>query len=86
MAGIEKEIQKMPFSTFKNEHGEIFKVHFDGVFCLLSGDEISAMIDDDELMAGKYIPLFNQSFNIYSTNELILLGNALIEVAQKVRK
>ena len=74
-----KYIDNLPSKSFTNEHGEVFTIHSDGVLVFMSGDEVNAMVDNN-LKMGKYIPLFNQSFSIWSKGELYKLGEALMEL------
>lgn len=83
---LDKVMDAMPVATFKNVHGEKFRIHRLGSFDLISGDEISAMVMPQHMIGGKYLPIFNPHFCIYSDDELESLGRAFIKLAQKARK
>ncbi len=57
-------------ATFKNKHGEVFKLGSNGITVMMAGDET-----DNEV-----ISLFNPEFNIWSKEELYKLGKALMEM------
>lgn len=58
---------------FENKHGEKFQVIKRGILIYIKGDET-----DNEL-----IELFNPHFDIYSSDELENIGNALIELSKE---
>ncbi len=76
-----KLVDEMKVASFANEHGEKFNVHYNGVIVFLSGHEVNAMVRDEDKLAGKYLPLFNSHFDVWSADELKKLGQALIEVS-----
>ncbi len=63
-------------SVFKDEDGESFNIYWDGRTCLFGGDETNQNV----------IGLFNPKFNIWSADELVMLGLALVELGKKERK
>ena len=65
--------EKIKKAKFTNIYGEEFTVYFDGITVYFGGDET-----DQEI-----ILMFNDKFNIWSNDELVLLGKALIEVGGK---
>ena len=72
-------IKTMPSASFKNEHGEKFTIHSNGLTVWISGDEVNAMVDPKKTVMG-YLPLFTSAFSIWSKEELYLLGKALQEL------
>lgn len=83
-SGWEKEyvelIERMPMVEFINQHGEKFEVRSNGLSVYLSGNEVDAMVAEHHKIGGKYVQLFNPSFSVWSKDELISLGKALILV------
>jgi hypothetical protein len=75
---IKDYIEKMPHDVFVNEHGEKFVIYSNGINVFMSGDEINAMVDDKDKIAGKYVSLFNPAFSIWSASELYQLGAAIM--------
>lgn len=49
----------------------------------MSGSEIDSMVDDKHKICGNYIQLFNDTFSIWSIDELRELGYALVKIANK---
>lgn len=76
-------IEKMPKVSFKNEHGEKFILHSNGVMVFMSGDEVRDMIPPMSKINRTYINLFNDRFNIWHKKELYKLGKALQELSKK---
>ena len=64
-------------ATFRNEHGDVFTIYSNGEAVLLAGDEINNTVDDKNRVAGKFIPLFNHYFSVWSPDELYKLGKVL---------
>lgn len=58
-------------SKFTNKCGEDFSVKFYDIIVTIQGSETG----------GKEISLFNQSFNVYSEEELYKIGVALQEIS-----
>lgn len=77
---LKDSIESMKKVSFKNRHGEVFTIHCDGILTFMSGDEIDAMVEDDVKIADRYIPLFNERFNIWDKEELYKLGQCLMEL------
>lgn len=82
-AQLARGIEQMPVVTFENEHGEQFSIHSDGSMVFMSGDEVNAMVADENKIADKFIPLFNDHFNIWNSTELSKLGEALQQLTGK---
>lgn len=80
---IENVFKNMKTESFKNEYGERFNIHTNGVTVFMSGDEVRAMVKDSDKVAGKYIPLFNKCFDVWSDEELNKLGQALVNLTKK---
>lgn len=72
-------IHTMPSVKFKNKHGEEFTVSGFGGSVWVSGDEVTAMVAPKKTVRG-YLPLFNPDFGLWSTNELYLIGQALVDL------
>lgn len=72
-------ILEMPSTRFKNKHGEKFTIHSNGMLTFISGDEVDAMVDPTKTIGG-YLQLFNPSFSIWTKEELLRLGESLIEL------
>lgn len=81
-----REIAAMPSTSFKNEYGEKFTLHTNGVSVFMSGDEVNAMVDEKRFpkIDHKYINLFNPGFSIWNVIELDKLGKALQKLAKEV--
>lgn len=79
-------IGKLPSASFKNKHGEVFTLHATTATVFMSGDEVDAMVDDSMKIDGKYINIFNEEFSVWNIDEIKQLGEALIEVAGKVKE
>lgn len=82
---LESYIKKLPRVEFKNEHGEKFVLHSNGITVLMSGDEVDMMVAGEKKMAGKYIMLFHPAFSIWSKSELYQLGLALVELHKDMK-
>lgn len=78
LAIVQEQIRKMPSYTFKNKHGEEFKVYCNGKMAFLGGDEVRAMVQDKHKLAKHIILLFNPHFSVWSQDELYKLGQALM--------
>jgi hypothetical protein len=78
---VAKEIRdKSTRASFKNEYGEKFTIYSDGNFVLMEGDEVNAMVDPKNVTEGM-ISLFNPAFSVWSVDELLKLGQALVDVS-----
>lgn len=73
-------IRKMPSSKFSNEYGEDFTIYSNGNTVYMEGDEVNAMVDENNKFDG-ILPLFNPAFSIWSVDELWKLGASLQDVA-----
>lgn len=69
-------------TEFKNEYGEKFILEYDGITVFMSGDEVNMMAKPSDKVEGKII-LFNQVFSVWGKDELVKLGEALIELGRK---
>jgi hypothetical protein len=74
-----KFLDSIPKKSFTNEYGEKFTIYSNGITAYMSGDEVNAMVKPNKVICG-VIPLFNQNFDIWSSNELYQLGKALMEL------
>ena len=71
----------MAKTEFKNEYGEKFILEYNGTTVLMSGDEVNMMVKANDKVEGKII-LFNQAFAVWEKEELVKLGEALIELGK----
>ena len=85
-AELAEMISHLPSVDFENEHGESFRIHSNGIRTFMSGSEVDMMVDPELKIMGKYIELFNESFNIWNVFELEKLGESLVKLAGKIDK
>ena len=76
---FKKAVENLPKYSFENEHGERFHIHSNGITVFMSGDEVNMMVNEEDKVAG-FVPLFNQAFSVWSSEELYKLGEALMEL------
>ena len=76
---------KLKTGEFQNIHGEKFRIHTNGIYAFMSGDEVNAMVDDKhkfKLNGEDMIHLFNPCFSIWSKDELNKLGRTLMDLTK----
>lgn len=78
-------IEEMPHAEFFNEHGERFVIYTNGTLVFMAGDEVDQMVDDKHKIEGKYMPLFNSHFNLWSADELVGLGRVLKTLGNRIK-
>lgn len=81
-----KVIEQLPHKEFKNEHGEKFVIHTNGVVVYMSGDEVNMMVDNKYKIGDKYIQLFNEQFGVWSPAELSGLGEVLQQLMKEIHE
>lgn len=78
--------QTFPIAEFYNKHGELFIIHGGECGVYVSGNEVRKMVPDKYKIGGKYLPLFNEHFNIWSRDELFWLGESLTKLYKQQKR